>query len=73
MVGQYGFNGTCHTFPAVTFDNALAIAQQIEDEKQCWTCILDRNGVQWQAYVALVLRENIQADAGQQTLFGGAE
>ena len=71
MVGQYGFNGSCHYYPAVTWNNALAIAQQIEDEKQCWTCIVDRNGVQWQAYVALVMRETIQADAGQRPLFDG--
>jgi hypothetical protein len=69
MVGQYGFNGTCNMFPAVTFDNALAIAQQIEDEKQCWTCIIDRNGVQWQAFIALELREDIQASNGQRELF----
>jgi hypothetical protein len=71
MVGQFARGCECITHPAVTFDQAAALAEEIERRTACWTCIVDRNGVQWQAFVALELREDIQADAGQRGLFDG--
>jgi len=53
MVCVLGFTGHMNTHPADTHIEAIRLARAEDKRTGCWTCVCDRQGVIWQAFIAI--------------------